>query len=71
MLIGHYHITYGLQRKAIRIMAGLQCRNDCRYSFKNLKVLTIFFMYILQCLIHFKLNPDNYINFNVVHKHDI
>jgi ribonuclease P/MRP protein subunit RPP40 len=49
-----------LQRRAIRIMANIGYRTDCRLYFNKLKILTLPCLYILRCLQYVKNNPDQY-----------
>ena len=51
---------FGLQRRAVRTVAGLQFRADCRHAFKNLRILTVPSLYILECLLHIKRNINLY-----------
>lgn len=63
LLWGHStsrHRIFGLQRKAIRLMAGLGYRSDCRAAFINLRILTFTCQYILVCLLHIKKNEYEY-----------
>lgn len=53
---GHSEKIFKLQRKCVRLIAGLQYRDDCRQSFITLKILTLPCTYILQCLLYVKQN---------------
>jgi len=44
-------VVFKEQRRAIRIMAGIHPRQDCRESFKSLKIITAPSLYILECLV--------------------
>lgn len=44
------HRIFGLQRRALRIVAGINYRDDCRPSFINKKILTFPSLYILEVL---------------------
>lgn len=56
----HAAAVFGMQRKAVRIIAGLGYREDCRESFKKLKILTLPSTNILQCLLYIKENELKY-----------
>ena len=71
----HSHISYGLliwghtatlqrifrlQRRAIRIVAGLQYRDDCRNAFTQLRVLTLPSLYVFQSLKYVHGNIQRY-----------
>lgn len=60
---------FGLQRKAVRIVAGLGFRDDCRRTFVSLSVLTLPSQYILDSLMHIKKNLANYRVHGEVHSH--
>ena len=47
---------FGLQRKAVRIVSGLGYRDDCRATFKELGILTLPSLYILENLLYVKGN---------------
>jgi hypothetical protein len=48
---GHSNLIFGLQKKAVRIMMGLRCRESCRKHFKGLNILTLKSQYIVSlCL---------------------
>lgn len=69
--IFHSHISYAIlawghssgasrlfavQRKAVRLLAKLGYRDDCREAFVSLKILTLPSLYILECLMFAKRN---------------
>lgn len=41
---------FALQRRAVRIVAGIEYRSCCRGSFRNFKILTLPCLFILECL---------------------
>lgn len=49
-----------LQKKAIRILCDLNSTESCRTAFKNEKILTVYGIYILECLKHIHSNPEKY-----------
>ena len=80
----HAHLTYAvlawghaadvgrlfrLQRKAIRILAGLKFRDDCRDAFRGLGILTLTSVYILQNLLYIRKNLTLYDTHEDVHKY--
>ena len=56
----HTDKAFGQQRKCIRIISGLGYRQECRESFRELNILTLPCVYIMQCLLHVKQNTDLY-----------
>lgn len=52
----HASSVFGIQRRCVRVLAGLGYRDDCRRHFAGLGVLTLPCAYILQCLIFMKKN---------------
>ena len=47
---------FGLQRRAMRVVAGLDYMSDCRQAFVDLKILTLPCLYILECIKYIALN---------------
>lgn len=45
---------FGLQRRAVRVLSGLGYRDDCRVGYRELKILTLPSLYILENLLHLK-----------------
>uniref|UniRef100_A0A1B6JBR8 Uncharacterized protein n=1 Tax=Homalodisca liturata TaxID=320908 RepID=A0A1B6JBR8_9HEMI len=41
-----------LQKQAIRVMAGIAPRDGCREAYKDLKILTVTALYILEVILH-------------------
>jgi len=41
-----------MQRRAVRVLAGIGYREDCRKYFQELKILTLPSIYILQCALY-------------------
>ena len=60
---------FATQRKAIRIIAGLNFRDDCRMKFTRLSILTLPCVYILQCLFYIKENEANFTKHRQNHKY--
>lgn len=61
---------FKLQRRAIRVVAGLGWRTDCRGSFRQFRLLTLPCMYILECLRYARINTDSYSLRSDIHDHD-
>lgn len=61
--------VFSLQRRAIRIISGLKYRDDCKSKFTELKILTVPSSYIFQCLLHIKMNLENYTIRNEIHSY--
>lgn len=49
---------FKLQKQAIRILSGKPRFHTCRELFKELNILTLYGIYVLNCLIHVKESPD-------------
>lgn len=54
----HAARLFGLQRKAIRVMAGLKFREDCRAAFRKYNILTLPSQFILENLLYVINNKD-------------
>ena len=54
------HRLFAAQRRAIRILANLHYRADCRAAFKELGILTFPCMFILQCCLYVKSNISRF-----------
>lgn len=63
----HASVVFGLQRKAIRTMCGLEYRADVKGYFKQLKILTFPSQYIYSCLLYVRQNFQNYESHNQIH----
>lgn len=66
----HSEKIFNIQRKAIRLILGLEYRADVKDHFKSLGILTTPSLYIYQSLIYVKTNIHNYTNVSEVHSHD-
>lgn len=62
--------VFALQRRAIRIVAGLKYRDDCKQAFVDLRVLTLPGEYILQNLMYVRDNHDRLVRHRDVHDYD-
>jgi hypothetical protein len=53
---GHANTTriFALQKRAVRCTAGLKHLESCRNSFRNLKILTVYSLYILETVLYVK-----------------
>ena len=61
--------VFFLQRRAIRIISSLKYRDDCKFKFIELKILTVPCTYIFQCLLHIKMNLEIYTLRNEIHSY--
>ena len=52
------HDVFSLQRRAVRIVAGLAYVADCRSAFRSQKILTFPSLYIYNCLVYAKINES-------------
>lgn len=60
---GHAPATtrlFALQRRAVRVVAGLNYRDDCKLCFKNHRIMTLPGIYIYNCLIYTKKHLNMY-----------
>ncbi|CAH0546230.1 unnamed protein product [Brassicogethes aeneus] len=62
-------IIFALQRKVVRIVAGLGYRDDCRAAFRDLGILTFPSAFILQNILYVKKHLSNYKTHTTVHQH--
>lgn len=60
---------FGFQRRAVRVVAGIGYRDDCRSCFVQFKLMTLPSIYILECLKYVKMNEDNFSTRSMVHDH--
>lgn len=59
---------FALQRRAIRIIAGLTYRDDCSKSFCDLKIMSLPAIYIYHCLLYMHRNRTKYNTFEERHQ---
>uniref|UniRef100_A0A1Y1LXB7 Reverse transcriptase domain-containing protein n=2 Tax=Photinus pyralis TaxID=7054 RepID=A0A1Y1LXB7_PHOPY len=52
--------VFALQRRAVRIIDSVPYRDECRKSFRSLKILTLPSMYVLECILFAKTNYAKY-----------
>ena len=64
------HRIFGLQRRAIRIIAGLKYRENCKMAYTELSILTFPCLYILNCLLDVRRNVVAYKYHGDVHNHN-
>lgn len=73
----HASRVFALQRRAIRVIAGIGYRDDAKPFFESLKILTLPSQYILEALIFYRKNSQNYLtnaevhNYNTRNRNDI
>lgn len=80
----HSHASYGylawehsaimqrlfrLKRIAVHIPGNLQYKKDCRKMFKKIKIITMPSLFILECVMHVKINLDPYSEHKDFHDH--
>ena len=58
---------FKLQRRCVRILAGLKYRDCCRHCFTDLRLLTLPSIFILNCLVYMKQNPSLFIKHSDIH----
>lgn len=59
------------QQRTIRIILSLSYKSNCKEHFISLNILTVPYIYILQCLLHVKLNSNNFLTRSQLHTHNI
>lgn len=65
----HLKRLFSLQRKAIRVIGGLNYRDDCKNTYIQLKLLNVPCIYILHCLVYVKNHADEYPTHGNIHDH--
>lgn len=63
----HMMRAFGLQRKCVRIIAGIGYRQCCRSQFVTFGILTLPCVYILTSLLYVKSHYSQYVRHNQVH----
>ena len=66
---GHTRKIFGLQRRCIRVIAGLGSRECCLHDFVDLGILTFPCVYILHCLTYLKQNFPLFTAYNLQHNY--
>lgn len=61
--------VFALQRRAVRVLANVNYRSECRKHFIMNKILTVPSLYIVQCLLHVKKNISDYVTHEAFHSH--
>lgn len=61
---------FGIQRRAVRVIAGLTYRADCRDSFRRLRVMTLPSLYVFECLKYVKHNITAFSERSYIHDYD-
>lgn len=64
------HRLFGLQRRIIRIMAGIGYRDDCRKHFTMLNILTLPCLYIYKCIEYVLNNMNEFKKLKFFHRYD-
>lgn len=59
--------VFGLQRKVVRIIAGISYREDCKEAFRSLKIMTFPAAYIYECLVYVKENDSKFNTHHQLH----
>lgn len=63
------HNIFRLQRRAVRVVAGLSYREDCRQAFRDLGVLTCPSVFVLECLLYAHRIQGSFIAQSEIHSH--
>lgn len=66
----HASRVFGVQRKCVRLIAGLGYDAPCEGKFVELSILTLPSMYILECLIYIRRNLASYNRNNSYHQYE-
>jgi hypothetical protein len=59
-----------LQKKVVRMMSGLKTGESCRLKFKELRILTVISLYVLEVLCYMKKYRGNISENSVIHDHN-
>ena len=59
-----------LQKRALRAMLHLKDDESVKIHFSNLKIMTVFSLYILETIMHIKTNQDKFVAFRNIHSHN-
>lgn len=59
-----------MQKRAIRIIAGVGPREHCKPLFVKFRILTVYSMYILSCLLYVRRNINSFTTFAQVHNYN-
>lgn len=65
----HIKEIFTVQKKALRAMAGVGGREHCKPIFHEFRILTVFSLYILQCLLYIQSNKDKLVLRSDVHSY--
>lgn len=67
----HHSIrVFRLQKKAIRSISGVSCLSPCKELFKELKLLTLACIYILEILLFVRENKDIFVKNSMYHNYN-
>lgn len=61
---------FGIQRRAVRVVAEVGYRDDCRDCFRRLKIMTLPSIFIYECLKYVRCNIDTFSRRLEVHDYD-
>jgi hypothetical protein len=59
-----------LQKKVVRMMIGLKMCEQCRQKFKELRILTVISLYVLEVLCYMKKYRGSVMENSVIHEHN-
>ena len=59
-----------LQKKVVRMMTGLKTGESCRLKFKELRILTVISLYVLEVLCYMKKYRGSISENSVIHEHN-
>lgn len=66
----HGQSVFIIQKRAVRILAGLKIRESCRGLFRALNLLTVPALYVYECLCYVRRNRDYFSKFVINHSYD-
>lgn len=67
----HYSVrAFRMQKKAVRNIVGVSRRTSCRRYFRELKILPLACLYIMEIVMLVKSNPDKFLRNNHNHHYD-
>ena len=67
---GVRHRIFGLQRRVVRLIAGIGYTADCKECFTELRILTVPSLYVYACLKYFFKNGRDSVRHSDIHKYN-
>lgn len=61
---------FALQRRIIRVIAGIAYREECKQHFVRLRIMTLPALYIYHCLLYAHQNAENFVTTDQIHSYN-